>query len=64
LNWWKYDRNLSTVGKAYEIEQDELRVRVAELEREIKLMAEGKKPSARTASAAARTGRTRSKAAR
>src|SRR5262245_4007372 len=63
LNWWKYDRNLS-LGKAYELEQNELRQRVDELEREIKLMAEGKKPSARTASAAARTGRSRSKAAR
>jgi Gas vesicle protein len=64
LNWWKYDRNLSTTGKAYDIEHGELRQRVEELEREIKLMAEGKKPSARTVSAAARTGRTRSKAAR
>ena len=64
LNWWKYDRNLSTLGKAYETEHDELRERVAELEREIKLMAEGNKPSARTASAAARTGRSKSKAAR
>ncbi len=60
LNWWKYDRHLSRVA----IEHDELRGRVEELEREIKLMAEGKKPSARTASAAARSSRTRSKAAR
>ena len=64
LNWWKYDRNLSTLGKASELEHNELRQRVDELEREIKLMAEAKKPSARTASAAARTGRSRSKAAR
>jgi len=64
LNWWKYDRNLSTSGKASELEHNELRQRVDELEREIKLMAEAKKPSARTASAAARTGRSRSKAAR
>ena len=64
LNWWKYDRNLSTLGKAYEIQHDELRQRVEELEREIKLMAEEKKPSVRTASAAAKTGRGRSKAAR
>ena len=64
LNWWKYDRNLSTLGKAYEIQHDELRQRVEELEREIKLMAEQKKASVRTASAAAKTGRGRSKAAR
>ena len=63
LNWWKYDRNLS-LGKANEIEHNELRQRVEELEREIKVIAGGKKPSAQPASAAARTGRSRSKAAR
>lgn len=39
LNWWKYDRNLSSSGKTFEIENNELRERVHELEREMKALA-------------------------
>lgn len=52
LNWWKYDRNLSTTGRTFEIENNELREKVAKLESEMKALA---------ASAAAQGGRTRSK---
>lgn len=52
LNWWKYDRNLSSSGKTFEIENTELRERVIELEREMKALA---------ASATAAGGRTKSK---
>src|ERR1051326_435172 len=54
LNWWKYDRNLSTSGQQYEIENRELRDRILELEREMKAL---------SASAAVKSGRSKSKAA-
>ena len=38
LNWWKYDRNLSSSGKTFEFENNELREKVIELEREIKAL--------------------------
>ena len=38
LNWWKYDRNLSSSGKTFEVENNELRERVLALEREIKAL--------------------------
>jgi hypothetical protein len=55
LNWWKYDRNLSTTGKAFEIENNELREKVNALERELKALSA-------SASASAKGGRTKSKA--
>jgi len=36
LNWWRYDSNLTTRAAAAEAEAEELRERVAVLEREIK----------------------------
>ena len=38
LNWWKYDRNLSASGKTFEFENNELREKVIELEREVKAL--------------------------
>lgn len=60
LNWWKYDRNLSTFGKTHELENSELRERVNELERQIKALASTPKPAG-SAAAAARGGRARGK---
>src|SRR2546430_523695 len=54
LNWWKYDRNLSSTGRQHEIENKELREKVMELEREIKAI---------SASTAVKTGRAKSKPA-
>src|SRR6476646_7035558 len=45
LNWWKYDRNLSSSGKTFEIENSELRERVLQLEREMKALAAAAGPS-------------------
>src|SRR4051794_32449850 len=39
LNWWKYDRNLSSTSHASEIENRELKQKVLELERELKALA-------------------------
>jgi cell division protein FtsB len=36
LNWWRYDSNLTTRAAAAEAENEELRERVAALEREIR----------------------------
>src|SRR5262245_46390718 len=57
LNWWKYDRNLSASGKTFEAENNELREKVLELEREIKALTVG--PAATTRKSA----RSKSKAA-
>jgi len=38
LNWWKYDRNLSSSGRTFDAENTELREKVSELEREIKAL--------------------------
>jgi hypothetical protein len=57
LNWWKYDRNLSSAGKTFEIENGELRERVSELEREIKAL------TAAVGGSSGKTGRSKSKTA-
>jgi hypothetical protein len=57
LNWWKYDRNLSTTGKTFEIENTELREKVFELEREIKAL------TAAAGASSGKSGRSKSKAA-
>ena len=57
LNWWKYDRNLSSSGKTFEVENTELREKVLALEREIKALTVGPGPSSR------KSGRSKSKAA-
>ena len=41
LNWWRYDTNLTTRAERAEAENLELRERLAELELEIKKLAEG-----------------------
>ena len=46
LNWWKYDRNLSSSGKTFEVENNELRERVFQLEREMKALTATAGPSA------------------
>ena len=38
LNWWRYDTNLTTRAERAEAENLELRERLSELEREIKLL--------------------------
>ena len=38
LNWWRYDRNLSSTGKTFELENNELREKVLQLERELKTL--------------------------
>jgi len=57
LNWWKYDRNLSSSGKNIELENDELRERVSQLEREIKSL------TAAAGASAGKSGRPKTKAA-
>ena len=57
LNWWKYDRNLSSSGKTFEVENTELREKVLALEREIKALTVGPSSSSR------KSGRPKSKAA-
>ena len=42
LNWWRYDRNLSASGAQMELENNELRMRLAELEREVRQLSSGK----------------------
>jgi len=39
LNWWKYDRNLSSSAQISEMENKDLRQKVFELERELKELA-------------------------
>src|SRR2546427_7641562 len=56
LNWWKYDRNLSSSGKTFENENKELRERVFQLEREMKALAAAASPSS------GKSGRSKSKA--
>jgi hypothetical protein len=41
LNWWRYDTNLTTRAERAEAENLELRERLAELELEIRKLAEG-----------------------
>src|SRR5438128_5179159 len=56
LNWWKYDRNLSSTGQTVIAENNELRAKILELEREMKaLSASSAAPRARTKSKAAGT---------
>src|SRR5437867_2723653 len=57
LNWWKYDRNLSSTGRTVEIENTELRERILELEREIKTLA------ATVGASPVKSGRAKSKSA-
>ena len=68
LNWWRYDTNLTTRAERAEMENAELRERLATLEREIKQLSTpgvgagaGAAPSLkRAASKSARKGRNRS----
>src|ERR1041385_6298594 len=54
LNWWRYDRNLSSSGKTFEAENNELREKVLQLERDLKTLSEtGPKKSGRAKAKAA-----------
>src|SRR5215469_14734372 len=38
LNWWRYDRNLSANGQKIELENQELKARLAELEEQVRIL--------------------------
>src|SRR5262245_55699585 len=40
LNWWRYDRNLSASGAQIELENNELRNRLTELERNVQQLSD------------------------
>jgi hypothetical protein len=47
LNWWRYDTNLTTRAERAEAENVELRERLAELEREIRMLSRSTLPPER-----------------
>ncbi len=53
LNWWKYDRNLSSSAKTYELENNELREKVLQLERELKALTTSAGPKTKNKAKAA-----------